>query len=61
MFNVAINGTTVLSHFDIFANTGAKFKAIQENFNATANASGQIVISFTAVTDNPIIQGIVSN
>jgi len=61
VFNVAINGTQVLTNFDIYANVNAQFKAIQENFNATANASGQIVITFTAVTDNPIIQGITAN
>jgi beta-galactosidase len=61
VFNVSINGTQVLTNFDIFASTGAQFKALQENFNATANSSGQIVISFAAITDNPIVQGISSN
>ena len=51
----------MLTNFDIYANVNAQFKAIQENFNATANASGQIVITFTAVTDNPIVQGITAN
>ena len=60
-FNVLINGTTVLSGFDIYGNTGAQNKGIQENFNATANASGQVVIAFTAVTNSPIIQAIVCN
>jgi Malectin domain len=58
VFNVAINGTTVLSQFDIFATAGAAFKAVVREFTANANASGQIVITFTTVTDNATIEGI---
>jgi len=57
-FNVAINGTTVLSSFDIYSATGARYKAIVKEFTATANTSGQIVIKFTNVTDNATIEGI---
>ncbi len=46
-FNVLINGSQVLANFDIFANTGAANKAIQQNFSATANSSGQVVIQLT--------------
>jgi len=58
IFNVVINGTTVLSNFDIYAVTNARFKAIVREFTATANSSGQIVINFTTVTDNATIEGI---
>src|SRR5579871_827670 len=59
-FNVAINGTAVLGNFDIVANAGAANKAIEENFSATANSSGQIVIQFTAGSaGTPLINGIV--
>ncbi len=57
-FNVAINGTTVLSNYDIYSVTGARYKAVVREFTATANTSGQIVITFTTVTDNATIQGI---
>ena len=57
-FNVAINGSTVLSSFDIYSATGAQYKAIVKEFTATANSSGQIVISLTNVTDNATIEGI---
>jgi hypothetical protein len=57
-FNVAINGTTVLSSYDIYAATGAQYKAIVREFTTTANSSGQIVIQFTNVTDNATIEGI---
>ena len=58
LFNVAINGTTVLSSFDIFAATGAAFKATLREFTTTATSSGQIVITFTTVKDNATIEGI---
>jgi hypothetical protein len=57
-FNVSINGTTVLSNFDIYATTGARYKAVVREFTATANGSGQIVIAFSTVTDNATIEGI---
>jgi mannose/cellobiose epimerase-like protein (N-acyl-D-glucosamine 2-epimerase family) len=57
-FNVAINGTTVLSNFDVYAATGARYKAVVKEYAATANGSGRIVIKFTTVTDNATIEGI---
>jgi malectin (di-glucose binding ER protein)/PQQ enzyme-like repeat protein len=58
IFNVTINGTQVLTNFDIFAATGAKNKAGIEQFTANANASGQYVITFTPVKDNSLVSGI---
>jgi hypothetical protein len=58
-FNVAINGTTVLTNFDIIAVAGAANKAIVEQFTTTANSSGQIVVSYTVGTaDAPKSSGI---
>jgi fibronectin type 3 domain-containing protein len=58
-FNVAINGTTVLTNFDIYATAGARYTAVVENFTATANSSGDIVIAFTNGTiDQPMFEGI---
>jgi endoglucanase Acf2 len=59
-FNIIINGTTVLSNFDIVANAGVPNKAIEENFSATANSSGQIVIQFTTGSaGTPLVNGLV--
>jgi hypothetical protein len=58
LFNVSINGVTALSNFDIYASAGGQNKAIARPFTATANSSGQIVIQFTSVTENPKINGI---
>ena len=58
-FNVSLNGTAVLSNFDIYATSGASDRAITQQFNAIANSSGQIVIAFTpGSADNPEINGI---
>ena len=58
-FNVAINGTTVLTNFDIYATAGARYTAVVEQFSATANSSGDMVIAFTnGALDQPMINGI---
>ena len=60
-FSVAINGTTVLTNFDIWATAGATHKANIQQFTAAANGSGQYVITFTNVTNNALINGIEVN
>jgi hypothetical protein len=58
-FDVAINGTTVLTNFDIFATANANYTAVVEQFTATANSSGNIVIAFTnGAKDQPMINGV---
>ncbi|HEX3048907.1 MAG TPA: malectin domain-containing carbohydrate-binding protein [Bacillota bacterium] len=58
LFNVSLNGATVLSNFDIYASAGGQNKAIARSFTTTANANGQIVIQFISGTENPKINGI---
>jgi len=61
-FNVLINGSQVLTNFDIVAMTGTKNKAIEKQFQATANSAGQIMIQFTrGAADQPKISGITVN
>src|SRR5437588_1252951 len=61
-FNVLINGSQVLTNFDIVGMTGTKNKAIEEQFQATANSEGQIVIQLTrGARDQPKISGIAVN
>ncbi|MGO8673121.1 MAG: malectin domain-containing carbohydrate-binding protein, partial [Capsulimonadaceae bacterium] len=57
-FNVFINGTQVLTDFDIYATAGGQNVACVEPFTATANSNGAIVVTFGAVVDNPQINGI---
>ena len=61
VFNVAINGSTVLPNFDIVSAAGGKnLTAVIEQFpNITPNANGQIVITFSnGTTDQPLVNGI---
>ena len=57
-FNVVINGTTVLTNYDIYAATGARYKAIVREFTATADGQGRIVINFNSVINNAKSSGI---
>ena len=57
-FNMSINGTQVLSAFDIFAAAGAKNKAIIKQFTMNANSSGQYVIQFTSVVNQSLVSGV---
>jgi Malectin domain/PQQ-like domain/Fibronectin type III domain/PQQ enzyme repeat len=58
VFNVSINGTQVLTNFDIVAAAGGENIANLQQFTVPANASGQYVITFTSVTNNALISGI---
>ncbi|MFZ3200806.1 MAG: malectin domain-containing carbohydrate-binding protein [Candidatus Acidiferrales bacterium] len=57
-FNVSINGTQVLSNFDIFATAGGQNIANIQQFTMPANSSGQFVIVFTSVINNSLVSGI---
>ena len=51
VFNVLINGQTVLSNFDIFATAGALFQAVDMPIPVTVT-TGQITIQFVTVVPN---------
>jgi hypothetical protein len=57
-FNVSINGTQVLTNFDIFAVTGARNKALIEQFTENASSTGDYVIAFTSVINQSLVSGI---
>jgi hypothetical protein len=46
-FNVAINGTQILSNFDIFAAAGGEFMAVERAFTATASSTGTLALQFS--------------
>jgi hypothetical protein len=58
VFNVAVNGQTALSNFDIYKTAGAANKAIVEELPVTADATGNVTIQFTTLTDNAVVSGI---
>ena len=57
-FNVSINGTTVLTNFDIVAAAGAMNKAIIKQFTEPASSTGDYVITFTSVVNQSLVSGI---
>ncbi|MBI3684011.1 MAG: IPT/TIG domain-containing protein [Acidobacteria bacterium] len=56
-FNASLNGTTVLSNFDTYAEAGGKFIAVDRTFNVVVTG-GQITILLTGVVQNPQINAI---
>ncbi len=49
-FNVALNGASVLSDFDVFAAAGGPHRANIQQFAASAGADGTVVIAFSPGT-----------
>src|SRR5262249_27060008 len=58
VFNVAINGTTVLPSYDIVADVGDQVGTMKEFQNLTATADGAVHVDFTPIVENPLIDGI---
>jgi len=57
-FNVSINGTQVLSQFDVFAAAGAANKAVIKEFLKPADAAGKLTISFVGTLDAAMVSGV---
>jgi hypothetical protein len=58
-FNVTLNGTRVLTNFDVYAAAGGQFNAVQQNFTTTANSSGHIVLQFNpGAVQNPMVRAV---
>jgi len=58
IFNVLINGTQVLTNFDIFATAGGEYIGVIKPFTATASSTGTVTIQFVTVKDNAQVNGI---
>ncbi len=58
VFNVTINGSPVLTNFDIFAAAGGQNIANIQQFTEPVNSNGQLVIQFTTLVNNALIDGI---
>jgi hypothetical protein len=58
VFNVSIDGSQVLTNFDIFAAAGGEYKAVVEQFTEVAPSSGTFTIQFSTVKDNAQVNGI---
>ena len=58
LFNVIINGTQVLTDFDIYAVAGGKNRAVVRSFTATADENGQVAVQYVGIVDNAKSSGI---
>ncbi len=58
VFNVSINGTQVLTKYDVFKAAGAKNKAIVAELTQAASSSGGYVVTFSSVVNNSLLSGI---
>ncbi|HEY6935211.1 MAG TPA: PKD domain-containing protein [Marmoricola sp.] len=57
VFNVAINGSSVLNNYDIVADAGDQTGTMKA-FPVTVPSNGDIQIMFTHVVENPLVNGI---
>ncbi len=60
-FNISINGTQVMTNFDIFAAAGAKNKAVIQEITGNADSAGTFVVTFTSVVNNSLLSAIEIN
>jgi hypothetical protein len=58
VFNIGVNGASVLKNFDIFSAAGARNTVVTKSFPATASATGTVTIGLTAVTNNAVVSAI---
>jgi len=56
--SVSINGTMVLTNYDIYVKAGTKNKAVVEQFTQNADGTGQYVIQFTPKVNYCFLAGI---
>jgi hypothetical protein len=57
-FNVSLNGSKVLSNFDIYAAAGGENVAVAKTFAAVADTTGKITLQFAATANNASITAI---
>ena len=58
LFDIKINGNTVLSNLDIYDETGSQLKALVKEFTTKPNVYREIVIEFVSVKFDAAIAGI---
>jgi hypothetical protein len=58
LFNVSINGKTVLSNFDIFLAAGDMNTPVAQQLSAAADGTGKYVITFTPVLGEALLSGL---
>lgn len=57
VFNVSVNGQTVLANFDVIAQAGSAYAALDRKFTTNVT-NGQLTIQFTPVVDHALVNAI---
>ena len=57
VFDVALNGKTVLTGFDVVKEAGAPRKGVMKEFKAVS-CTGSVKVDFNALSGKPILSGI---
>jgi len=57
VFHVVIEGVTVLSNYDIYADVGG-YTGVMKTFDVTVGGDGNIDIDFIGVVENPLLNGL---
>jgi beta-galactosidase len=57
VFDVAVNGATVLKGFDVFAAAGGKLKGVERSFEATTS-DGNLVIAFRPLKGSALVSAL---
>ena len=58
VFNILVNGSQVVSNYDIYQAAGGANKAVTADVSATVDTNGNITLQFTTVADNAMVNGI---
>ena len=58
VFDVAVNGQTVLADYDIVGKAGKRMKAVTETFDVTADAAGKVIVAFKTKRDQALVNGL---
>jgi len=58
IFDVTVNGETILDNYDIFSEAGGSLVGITETYVTTPDESGNMVIGFVTVVNNAKVSGI---
>jgi hypothetical protein len=58
VFDVLVEGTTVLSSFDPYVAAGGQNTAVSRTVSGVTPSDGSVAISFEGINDNALVSGI---
>ena len=58
VFDVVVNGKTVLADYDILAKAGKRMKAVTETVDVAADAAGKLAVAFKTKRDQALVNGL---